>query len=99
MYYNIAPDIIRKRLIIEGRYTVTVDSLNFLYNFLIDFTKEIRDGEETIKGIRGPFVFEYNFQEKVHANSSYDGVVIWNENQVSSYIWSNTNFFTVDIKT
>lgn len=99
MYYNIAPEIFRKRLIIEGRYNTEITSLNFLYNFLLDFTEQIKDEDHIIKGLRGPFVFDYSFNDKTHENSSYDGLIIWNENQVISYIWRNSNFFTVDLYT
>lgn len=44
-------------------------------------------------------MFNYQFEEKVNSNSSYDGFIVWNENQVSSYIWQDRNFFTVDIYT
>ena len=99
MYYNIAPEIFRKRLIIEGRYNTKITSLNFLYNLLLDFTEQIKDSDNILRGLRGPFVFDYNFDQKTHENSSYDGVILWNENQVISYIWSASNFFTVDLYT
>ena len=132
MYHNIAPDIFRKRLIIEGKYNAKITSLDFLYNFLLEFTKQIEDSDKIIKGLRGPFVFDpapcrempcacaqgcrgflatgynalwsrcwvyYMFDKKVTSNSSYDGFIVWNENEVSTYIWHNTNFFTVDIYT
>ena len=99
MYHNIAPDIFRKRLVIEGRYGAKISNLDFLYNFLVDFTEQIKDPKDRIRGIRGPFVFEYDFKKKIHENSSYDGFIVWNENEVSTYIWSNTNFFTVDLYT
>ncbi|MDD5068531.1 MAG: SET domain-containing protein-lysine N-methyltransferase [Candidatus Pacebacteria bacterium] len=99
MYHNIAPDIFRKRLIIEGRYNSKITSLDFLYNFLLEFTEQIKDADNIIKGLRGPFVFDYAYNAKVHKDSSYDGFIIWNENEVSTYIWNNTNFFTVDIYT
>jgi len=99
MYYNIAPNIFRKRLIIEGKYTASIKSLDFLYNFLLEFTEQIKDADHIIKGLRGPFVFDYQFEKKVSESSSYDGFIIWNENQVSSYVWHENNFFTIDIYT
>lgn len=99
MYHNIAPEIYRKRLIIEGRYNSKITSLDFLYNFLMEITEEIKNPTNAIKGLRGPFVFDYMFNKKVGANSSYDGFVVWDENQVSAYVWHDTNFFTVDIYT
>ncbi|QQR79088.1 MAG: SET domain-containing protein-lysine N-methyltransferase [Candidatus Moraniibacteriota bacterium] len=99
MYHNIAPEIFRKRLIIEGKYGAKITSLDFLYNFLLDFTEQIKDPDNIIKGLRGPFVFDYAFNKKVEENSSYDGFIVWNENEVSTYVWNDTNFFTVDIYT
>ena len=99
MYYNITPHIYRKRLIIEGKYTAKITNLDFIYNFLMEFTKQIKDMDKILRGLRGPFVFDYQFDKKVSENSSYDGFVIWNEHQVSTYIWHEENFFTVDIYT
>ena len=45
MYYNLAPNIFRKRLIIEGRYQKTIHSLDFLYNFLLSATSLITDAD------------------------------------------------------
>lgn len=99
MYYNIAPEIFRKRLIIEGRYTAKIANPDFLRDFLLLFTKQIHDPDHLIRGLRGPFVSNYNYSREVKPDSSYDGLIIWNENEVSAYVWHDQKFFTVDIYT
>lgn len=41
MNSNLAPEIFRKRLIIEGKYTTDIDNPRFVEDFLNDLSKEL----------------------------------------------------------
>ncbi|MBP6888139.1 MAG: SET domain-containing protein-lysine N-methyltransferase [Candidatus Pacebacteria bacterium] len=99
MHTNLAPHIYRKRVIIEGKYTISITSLDTVYNFLLRLSQQVKDKEGILKGVRGPFVSNYNFSEEVTQNSSFEGSIIWNEHEARLYVWGDAKFFTLDIYT
>jgi S-adenosylmethionine decarboxylase len=86
------PQIIRKRLIIEGFYRVEIT-----HEFIKKFLKELSNLlEMTI--ILEPIIFSPN--NKAHSiHSGLAGFMAWVESGVSFYTWSNYKFFTLDVYT
>lgn len=99
MHTNLAKEIYRKRIVIEGKYNVEISDLSFIYNLLLRLTKQVKDGEDIIKGMRGPFVYDYQFDKEVTSKSSFEGSIVWNEHEARLYTWSEHKFFTLDIYT
>ncbi len=91
MHSNLAKNIFRKRLIIEARYKAKIDSEDFVSNFLNKLSKFM---EMTI--IAGPFISSAT-GKSVPLHDGYEGALVWAESGVNTYIWTNSNFCTVDI--
>jgi S-adenosylmethionine decarboxylase len=91
MNSNLAPEIFRKRLIIEGKYTVSIENESFVADFLSDLSKEL---DMTI--IAGPFVSSAN-GKAIPLHDGYEGSLVWAESGANTYIWTRSQFCTVDI--
>ena len=91
MNSNLAPEIFRKRLIVEGKYTVAIDDKSFAEKFLKDLTAKLGN---TI--IAGPFISSADGKAKPLHNG-YEGAVIWAESGANTYIWTDSKFCTVDV--
>lgn len=91
MNSNLAPEIFRKRLIIEAKYAAEINSPQFVENFLNDLSKEM---EMTI--IAGPFISSAT-GKAVPLHDGFEGSLVWAESGASTYIWTNSKFCTVDI--
>lgn len=91
MNSNLAPEIFRKRLIIEGKYTEVIENEDFVNQFLIDLSKEL---EMTI--IAGPFISSAN-GKAIPLHDGYEGSLVWAESGANTYIWTRSQFCTVDI--
>lgn len=82
---NLAPDIFRKRLVVEGFYNVNITG-NFVKKFLIDLCKKIN-----MTPLTDPILFD-----DVHGVGAY---MAWTESGVGMYTWERRRFFTLDIYT
>ncbi len=91
MNSNLAPEIFRKRLIIEGKYTAEITSAQFVEDFLSDLSREM---EMTI--IAGPFISSAT-GKAILLHDGFEGSLVWAESGANTYIWSNSKFCTVDI--
>ena len=91
MNSNLAPEIFRKRLIIEGIYKIEINNPQFVENFLNDLSKEMR-----MTVIAGPFVSSAT-GKTIQLHDGFEGSLVWAESGANLYIWSNSKFFTVDI--
>lgn len=91
MNSNLATEIFRKRLIIEGTYNTVIDSEKFVSDFLEKLSKKLG---MTI--IAGPFISSAT-GKSVPLHDGYEGSLVWAESGVNTYIWTNSNFCTVDI--
>lgn len=91
MNSNLAPEIFRKRLIIEGKYEAEINTEKFVEDFLIDLSKEL---DMTI--ITGPTISSATGKTK-SIHDGYEGSLVWAESGANTYIWTNFNFCTVDI--
>jgi S-adenosylmethionine/arginine decarboxylase-like enzyme len=99
MHTNLAKDIYRKRIVIEGKYNLPLVDLTFVYNFLLRLTKQVKEESPRIQGMHGPFVHDYTYDKEVDKDSSFEGSVIWNEHEARLYMWHEHTFFTLDIYT
>ncbi|MBU3904709.1 MAG: S-adenosylmethionine decarboxylase [Nanoarchaeota archaeon] len=89
---NLEPKITRKRLIVEGRYTIKIDE-EIIKNFLIKLTENLK-----MKKIIEPIIFTPNeLKHPIHHGIA--GFIGWAESGGSVYTWDKFNFFTVDIYT
>ncbi len=91
MNTNFAPDIFRKRLILEGVYTKDITDEKFVGDFLISLSKEM---DMTI--IAGPFISSAT-GKSIPLHDGFEGSLVWAESGANTYIWSNSKFCTVDI--
>ncbi len=99
MHTNLAPEIYRKRIVIEGKYNNSITSLDEVYDFLIRLTNQVTDegNDAVLHGMRGPFVNNYAYSDEV--TKGFEGSVIWNEHEARFYVWTHLKFFTLDIYT
>ncbi len=91
---NIAPNIFRKRLFIEGYYgeDITLDD-RFIEELLIDITN-IAGMTPIIK----PIIFSPSGKgSRIH--HGIGGYLAWVESGISIYTWTDHRFFTIDIYT
>lgn len=89
---DLAPEIFRKRLIIEGIYRADI-SQESLKKMLIQLSSKLN---MTI--IWGPQV--HNLAAAINpVHAGFEANLIWAESGACVYTWSKYNFFTVDIYT
>lgn len=91
MNSNLAPEIFRKRLILEGKYTKNIDNEKFVSDFLVDLSREM---DMTV--IHGPFISSAT-GKAAPIHEGYEGVLVWAESGANTYIWTKFKFFTVDV--
>jgi len=91
MHSNLAKNIFRKRLIIEAKYQVKINSEDFVSDFLNNLSEFMN---MTI--IAGPFISSAT-GKSAPLHDGYEGALVWAESGVNTYIWTNSNFCTVDI--
>lgn len=91
MNSNHAPEIFRKRLIVEGKYTANIEASEFVKGFLNDLSTELG---MTI--IAGPFVSSAT-GKTIPLHDGFEGSLVWAESGANTYIWTNSKFCTVDI--
>lgn len=91
MNSNLAPEIFRKRLIIEGKYSIEINDSKFVEDFLLDLSRELG---MTI--IAGPFISSAT-GKTTPLHDGFEGSLVWAESGANTYIWSHSKFCTVDI--
>lgn len=89
---NLEPRIFRKRLIIEGRYSISIDA-DTIKQYLIKLAEKIG-----MRLLIEPFVFSPDAcSHPLHHGMA--GFVGWVESGGFVYTWDQFNFFTVEIYT
>lgn len=86
---NLLPQIVRKRLIIEGFYNVDVNE-EFIKKFLNELCNFLK-----MNVIIEPLTFSPGEKSKTHRGLG--GFMAWVESGVTLYTWSIYKFFTLDI--
>lgn len=90
---NIAPDIFRKRLIVEGFYSIEVTKQT-VTDYLLELAKELE-----LRTYGDPIVFSPSTGMGKDENSGFDAFVPLIDSGISAYIWSKRRFFSVVLYT
>lgn len=90
---NIAPDIFRQRLLVEGFYTIDIEA-DVVKTFLLELAKalDLRTYGDTI-------VFSPDSGMGKDENAGYDAFVPLIDSGISVYIWTERKFFSVVLYT
>ncbi|HEW93926.1 hypothetical protein DRN87_00900 [Candidatus Geothermarchaeota archaeon] len=86
---NLAPHIFRKRVFIEGFYTIEI-SKKFIEELLYQLSKTLE-----MNPLTEPILFSPD--ESNYPYHGIGGYMAWVESGVSIYTWKEYNFFTIDI--
>lgn len=89
---DLAPDILRQRLLIEGYYTVSVDE-TVIARYLDTLT-----GELALKAYGAPTIFSPSGQGRAE-NQGYDAFVPLIDSGISLYMWTAARFLAVVVFT
>jgi S-adenosylmethionine decarboxylase len=84
---NIAPDILRQRLIIEGYYSIDVTK-EILEKYLIDLAENLN-----LRIYGDPIIFSPSTGMGKEENAGFDAFVPLIDSGISAYIWSKAKFF------
>lgn len=89
---DLAPNIYRQRLIIEGLYDIEIEPQK-LEKFMKDFSNKL-----SMTIIYGPIV--KNLAENIDPKyKGFECILIWAESGASIYTWESERFFSMDIYT
>jgi len=89
---NLAPDILRQRLLIEGFYNIEVDK-KVIEDFFYSITQYLN-----LKVYGEPIIFSPGGEGK-EENQGYDAFIPLIDSGISLYVWSNSRFFSVILYT
>jgi|SRR3989344_9641395 len=89
---NLAPDITRQRLLLEGFYNIKVNK-----EAIIEYFKEITKSLG-LKMYGEPIIFSPGAEGK-EINQGYDAFVPLIDSGISVYVWSNVKFLSLIIYT
>ena len=85
---NLAPDIYRQRILIEGCYTIDIDS-NTIEKYLNEIAKHLN-----LRTYGQPIIFSPVDKGKPE-NQGFDAFIPLIDSGISIYIWSSQKFFSV----
>ena len=89
---DLAPDIYRQRLVIEGIYT-SYDGPEALEKYMTELSQRLN-----MRIVYGPIVKNLSGGYDP-AHRGHECVMIWTESGAQIYTWERNHFFTVDIYT
>lgn len=89
---NLAPNIVRQRLLIEGFYTIGVDA-NVIEKYFEKITQSLN-----LRMYGKPIIFSPGGEGK-DVNQGYDAFVPLIDSGISLYVWSNEKFLSVILYT
>jgi hypothetical protein len=90
MIKDLAPNITRKRLLLEGFYTIDADK-STIKDFFNLITKELN-----VRTYNNPIIFDTGDRGK-QENRGYDAFVPLIDSGISCYVWVNMKFISVII--
>ena len=90
---NIAPDVFRQRLLIEGFYTVDMDG-EVVKTFLLGLANTL-----DLRTYGDPIVFSPSSGMGKEENAGYDAFVPLIDSGISAYVWTKQKFFSVVLYT
>jgi hypothetical protein len=86
---NLAPDIFRQRLLIEGFYTINLDR-EILKHYLLGVADQLN-----LRIYGEPIIFSPDSGMGKEENAGFDAFVPLIDSGISAYIWSQNQFFSV----
>src|SRR5262245_17214576 len=84
---DLAPDIVRQRILIEGYYTVPVDE-DVIREFFVEITKRLN-----LRTYDVPVIFAPGGEGR-HDNEGYDAFVPLIDSGISLYVWTGPKFLS-----
>lgn len=90
---NLAPSILRQRLLIEGFYTTDM-SKEVLEKYLLDVAEHL-----DLRTYGQPIIFSPASGMGRDENAGYDAFVPLIDSGISAYVWSSAQFFSIVIYT
>ena len=90
---NIAPEIFRQRLIIEGYYRIDV-TRDILEKYLVDLA-----GYLNLRIYGDPIIFSPSTGMGKAENAGFDAFVPLIDSGISAYIWTHAKFFSIVVYT
>jgi S-adenosylmethionine decarboxylase len=90
---NLAPEIVRQRLLIEGRYSTEV-TRESLKDYLLNLAAHLK-----LRTYGEPIIFSPATGMGKDENSGFDAFVPLIDSGISAYIWSKARFFSVVVYT
>ena len=92
-YRDLAPDILRQRLLLEGYWTVEVDE-SFVSRFLLDLA-----GHLGLRTYGEPVVYAPASGMGREENAGWDAFVPLVDSGISAYFWAKPRFFSIVLYT
>jgi hypothetical protein len=93
MIKDLAPNIFRQRLLIEGFYTIHIDK-EILIKYLLSLAENLN-----LRTYSEPIIFAPYSGMGREENAGYDAFVPLIDSGISAYIWSSAKFFSIIIYT
>lgn len=93
MLKNLAPNIFRQRLLIEGFYTVELNE-DRLEGYLLKLAEQLN-----LRTYGKPVIFSPASGMGKEENAGYDAFVPLIDSGISAYVWSGAQFFSIMIYT
>ncbi|NJK54721.1 MAG: hypothetical protein HC939_01505 [Pleurocapsa sp. SU_5_0] len=93
MIKNLAPNIFRQRLLIEGFYTIDVGKES-IEKYLLNLAEHLG-----LKTYGKPIIFAPASGMSKEENAGYDAFVPLIDSGISAYFWSKAKFFSIVIYT
>ena len=90
---NLAPDIYRQRLLIEGYYTIDLDK-SALERYLLELAQAL-----DLRTYGDPIVFSPASGMGKDENAGFDAFVPLIDSGISAYVWSKARFFSIVLYT
>src|SRR5688572_2553316 len=90
---NIAPDVFRQRLLIEGYWTIDI-SVDEVRRYLLELAAALN-----LRTYGDPIVFSPGSGMGKDENAGFDAFVPLIDSGISGYFWSKVKFFSVVIYT
>lgn len=90
---NLAPEIVRQRLLIEGRYSIEV-TRESLKTYMLNLASELN-----LRTYGEPVIYAPATGMGKDENSGFDAFLPLIDSGISAYIWSKAKFFSVIVYT
>ena len=90
---NLAPNITRQRLLIEGFYTTDINR-EIITKYLLDLARHLN-----LRTYGEPIIFSPASGMGRDSNAGYDAFIPLIDSGISAYVWSQARFFSIVIYT